>query len=168
MMVSNGGQQAYGNPVWGAGPGMFPQWRGEEFWRHLVNSRAFWIGVMILGFIAWWPIGLALLFFMLGSGRMGCGMHRRRHGGGRGGWQRWGGPWGGCGGEEAAEEQASVSGNRAFDEYRAETLRRLEEEQREFASFLDRLRFAKDKAEFDEFMASRRRPPAPPEPPPAA
>ncbi len=59
------------------------------------------------------------------------------------------------------------SGNRAFDEYRAETLRRLEEEQKEFAEFLDRLRFAKDKAEFDQFMTERRqRPPSPPEPPP--
>jgi len=52
------------------------------------------------------------------------------------------------------------SGNRAFDEYRAETLRRLEDEQREFREFLDRLRHARDKAEFDQFMAERRnRPP---------
>ena len=49
------------------------------------------------------------------------------------------------------------SGNRAFDEYRAETLRRLEEEQREFMEFLNRLRHAKDKAEFDQFMAERGR-----------
>ena len=48
------------------------------------------------------------------------------------------------------------SGNRAFDDYRAETLRRLEEEQREFREFLERLRFAKDKTEFDAFMAERR------------
>jgi hypothetical protein len=48
------------------------------------------------------------------------------------------------------------SGNRAFDEYRQETLRRLEEEQREFQEFLARLRMAKDKAEFDQFMAERR------------
>jgi Protein of unknown function (DUF2852) len=48
------------------------------------------------------------------------------------------------------------SGNRAFDEYRHETLQRLEEEQREFQEFLARLRMAKDKAEFDQFMAERR------------
>jgi hypothetical protein len=48
------------------------------------------------------------------------------------------------------------SGNRAFDEYRVDTLRRLEEEQREFKEFLQRLRFAKDRAEFDQFMAERR------------
>jgi len=59
------------------------------------------------------------------------------------------------------------SGNRAFDEYRADTLRRLEEEQREFKDFLERLRMAKDKAEFDQFMAERRNPPAPEAPPPS-
>ena len=48
------------------------------------------------------------------------------------------------------------SGNRAFDEYRTETLRRLEDEQREFKEFLERLRFAKDRSEFDQFMAERR------------
>jgi hypothetical protein len=55
-----------------------------------------------------------------------------------------------------------ASGNRAFDEYRSETLRRLEEEQREFREFLQRLRMARDKAEFDQFMAERRNRPEPP------
>ncbi len=59
----------------------------------------------------------------------------------------------------------ATSGNRAFDEYRSETLRRLEDEQREFKDFLARLRFAKDRAEFDQFMADRsRRPPEPDSP----
>ena len=48
------------------------------------------------------------------------------------------------------------SGNRAFDEYREEALRRLEEEANEFRSFLERLRMAKDRAEFDDFMRERR------------
>jgi glutathione synthase/RimK-type ligase-like ATP-grasp enzyme len=61
--------------------------------------------------------------------------------------ERWG-----CG------SYRTSSGNYAFDEYRAETLRRLEEEQREFMAFLHRLRHAKDKAEFDQFMAEHRRP----------
>src|SRR6185369_16365052 len=53
-----------------------------------------------------------------------------------------------------------TSGNRAFDEYRMETLRRLEDEQTEFREFLDRLRHAKDKEEFDQFMAQhKQRPP---------
>jgi Protein of unknown function (DUF2852) len=55
------------------------------------------------------------------------------------------------------------SGNRAFDEYRTDTLKRLEEEQREFHEFLSRLRHAKDKEEFDAFMAQhKQRPPTPP------
>ncbi len=50
----------------------------------------------------------------------------------------------------------STSGNRAFDDYREETLKRLEEEQREFKDFLARLRFARDRSEFDQFMTERR------------
>jgi Protein of unknown function (DUF2852) len=45
---------------------------------------------------------------------------------------------------------------RAFEEYREETLRRLDQEQKEFEAFLGHLRSAKDKAEFDQFMAERR------------
>ena len=48
------------------------------------------------------------------------------------------------------------SGNRAFDEYREDTLKRLEGEAKDFRGFLDKLRMAKDKAEFDQFMADRR------------
>lgn len=66
---------------------------------------------------------------------------------------------------ERATAQAAKNGNRgrtngspAFNEYRAETLRRLEREQDEFQEFVDHLRMAKDKAEFDEFIAQRRAP----------
>jgi hypothetical protein len=125
-----------------------------------------WIALTILGFVLYWPVGLAILAYLLWSGRMGCWKHGRR-GGWYGGWYqgdaegrqgRHDGPSGGWGGRDRGS-----SGNRAFDEYRAETLHRLEEEQREFRDFLDRLRFAKDKAEFDEFLAERRRRPQPPE-----
>jgi hypothetical protein len=117
-----------------------------------------WIALMVLGFALFWPIGLATLAFLIWSGRMGCWNHRRfanwQAGGGdwrQDRWRRWqGGP--------------ASSGNRAFDEYREATLRRLEEEQREFMAFLDRLRLAKDKAEFDQFLAERRRPPEAPQP----
>ena len=125
-----------------------------------------WIGLTVLSFMLWWPLGLVVLGFLIGSGRMACWA---QNGGGR--WQRrmermqqrmgrmqaaaerWG-----CGaGVGGGTRSRYATGNRAFDEYRAETLRRLEEEQREFMEFLDRLRHAKDKAEFDEFMAERRR-----------
>jgi hypothetical protein len=78
-----------------------------------------------------------------------CIHHRERTNGLR--VSRGRGDWWGC---------HSSSGNRAFDEYRTDTLKRLEDEQREFRDFLARLRQAKDKAEFDQFMAERRnRPP---------
>jgi hypothetical protein len=121
-----------------------------------------WIGLMIVSFILFWPLGLVVLGYLVGSGRMACWAH--------GSGERWqrrmermqqrmermhdaAERWGGGG------RYRGPSGNRAFDEYRAETLRRLEEEQREFMEFLDRLRHAKDKAEFDQFMAERGRRP---------
>jgi hypothetical protein len=117
-------------------------------------GSAAWIALMILGFIFWWPVGLAVLVFTIWSGRMGCWRHH--HGYGR--WEntereRSGTNWWG---ERSNWRGPRSSGNRAFDEYRAETLQRLEEEQREFREFLQRLRMAKDKAEFDQFMAERR------------
>ena len=117
-------------------------------------GRPAWIALMVLSFIVYWPLGLAMLAFLIWSGRMmGC-RHHRGAGPGPGRWwqdaegaaRRWTG--GGY---------ARSSGNWAFDEYRAETLRRLEQEQREFRDFLERLRHAKDKAEFDQFMAERGR-----------
>ena len=66
-----------------------------------------------------------------------------------------------AGGQGRLLVRAPSSGNRAFDDYRSETLRRLEDEQREFHDFLDRLRMAKDKSEFDQFMAERRNRPNP-------
>lgn len=47
------------------------------------------------------------------------------------------------------------SGNTAFDAYKADTLKRLMDEQEQFEAFLDRLRAAKDKSEFDQFMDDR-------------
>jgi hypothetical protein len=52
--------------------------------------------------------------------------------------------------------QPPSSNSQAFDEYRAETLRRLEQEAREFREFLERARMAKDREEFNQFMAERR------------
>lgn len=57
--------------------------------------------------------------------------------------------------EKAGSSTGSVSGNQAFDEYRETTLQRLQDEQQEFEAFLDRLRKAKDKEAFDEFLAER-------------
>jgi hypothetical protein len=108
-----------------------------------------WITAVILGFLLWWPVGLGVLAYLIWSGRMGCGAWKRD-------WKeselgrevmRW----------KSGMAPFQSTGNRAFDEYREETLRRLEEEASEFQSFLQRLRHAKDKAEFDQFMAERDR-----------
>ena len=112
-----------------------------------------WITLMVLGFIVFWPIGLGLLAYLIWSGRMGC-WHM-----GRSGWRRHENrDRGGLHMDlRAYGRRRASSGNTAFDEYREETLKRLEEEQKEFHEFLERLRDAKDKAEFDQFMADRRR-----------
>ena len=36
-------------------------------------GRPAWIGVMVLAFILFWPAGLAILAYLIWSGRMGCG-----------------------------------------------------------------------------------------------
>ncbi len=179
-MMSAANQDAYGSRGWNQGPWGNTQnsqtqqpnggnpwpnqpWAGPPFWYPVGISRPAAIAFTILGFLFWWPVGLAMLFYMIGSRRMGCFGSRRRamyqqFAQGAGPWSNWK-SWA-CG---SNDQPAASSGNRAFDEYKAETLRRMEEEQKEFGSFLDRLRFAKDKAEFDAFMAERRnRPPAPP------
>ena len=131
-----------------------------------------WIGVMVISFILFWPVGLAILAYLIWSGRMGCGWHGDR--------SRWQarmaermdekmGSWsrGACG----PGAYPGSTGNRAFDEYREETMKRLEDEQREFQDFLERLRLAKDRAEFDQFMTDRKNRPQGPdtaEPKPAA
>src|SRR5688572_22372567 len=158
-------------------------------------GRPAWIVLMVLGFILFWPIGLAILAYIIwsgrmgmGSGPMGCGWH-----GGRGAdieewrqraiervnrmaehWehrrtrreerrQRWGGPRHG-----GPRGGLGETGNRAFDEYRADALRKLEEEANEFRTFLERLRMARDRAEFDDYIKERRsRPTGPSEGPEA-
>ncbi len=122
------------------------------------RSKLLWrIAAVVVSFYFWWPVGLLVLGFLLFSGGlrpmmcMGAGRwhnmeHRRQRRGGQG-------PGGFCG---------RASGNKAFDEYREQTLQRLEEEQREFQEYLERLRQARDKAEFDQFMAERRNGPAAP------
>ncbi|MQY42953.1 DUF2852 domain-containing protein [Epibacterium sp. SM1969] len=102
------------------------------------KGKGAWIAAMVLGFVFFWPIGLALLFYMIWSKRMftsSCRRSKRSH--------------------SHARFGARSSGNSAFDAYKTETLNRLEQEQDDFEAFLQRLRDAKDKAEFDQFMDDR-------------
>lgn len=105
------------------------------------RGKLAWIIAMILGFVLAWPLGLAILGYMIWSKRMFGTCHARRHHGMTRTHRRHG---------------LAPSGNSAFDAYRAETLKRLEDEHTEFMAFLEKLREAKDKAEFDQFMDQRR------------
>ena len=108
------------------------------------------IAAVIAGFIVWWPLGLAALAYFIWGDRFPRDRVRE-------GFERAKAEFGGF----ARDTRGwSTSGNAAFDEYREDAIRRLEEEQREFREFLDRLRKAKDKQEFDQFMAERRTRPA--------
>ncbi|NSX55296.1 DUF2852 domain-containing protein [Parasulfitobacter algicola] len=110
--------------------------RAEAWMDH--KGKGAWIAAMVLGFIFIWPVGLALLVYMIWSKRMfsnSCSQKMNRM-------------------SRSAMTYRS-SGNSAFDAYKSDTLRRLEEEQASFEQFLERLRDAKDKAEFDQFMNDR-------------
>ena len=112
------------------------------------RGKAAWIAAMVLGFVIFWPVGMALLAYMIWSKRMfnrSCrGSRHAHHDRSR----------------EAFRDMARAfrpSGNTAFDTYKAETIRRLTDEQEAFEAFLQRLRDAKDKQEFDSFMEDRAR-----------
>ena len=101
-----------------------------------------WITLGLLACLLWWPLGLLVVAWVVWRGNMFCSGFGDRH------WHDRA--------DRHGTEPPRTSGNYAFDEYRAETLKRLEEEQRSFREYLERLRQARDKAEFDQFMEDRR------------
>lgn len=102
------------------------------------RGKGAWIAAMVLGFIFFWPVGLALLAYMIWSKRMFSSSSRN------------------CSRKmHRSMTMGRPTGNSAFDAYKADTLRRLEDEQDSFETFLERLRAAKDKSEFDSFMDER-------------
>ncbi|MBX9701002.1 MAG: DUF2852 domain-containing protein, partial [Acetobacteraceae bacterium] len=137
------GPTGWGPPMPPAPPGGWNPW--SLAWS---VPKPWLIVATVFGFIAFWPIGLAMLFFLLGSGRIG--RHAMNGHGSPAAGSAAAMSARGCGWRRRERDAAPASsGNSAFDEYREDTLRRLEEEQREFGAFLERLRFAKDKSEFD-------------------
>ncbi|MHC5655783.1 DUF2852 domain-containing protein [Stappia sp.] len=115
------------------------------------------IGLMVLGFIFAWPIGLAMLAYILWGDRLRGAFDDARH-------QFRTSPVG----RGMSSGLRGDTGNSAFDAYRDRELRRLEEERArietmraEFDDFLRELRRKKDHEEFDRFMADRGHAPAP-------
>ena len=97
------------------------------------------IAAMVFGFMLAWPIGLAVLAYILWGGRVDdliSDMVKTVKG--------------------ATRKSAASSGNAAFDDYKAATLRDLEEQQAEFADYVDQLRQARDRDEFEHFMNSKK------------
>ena len=96
-----------------AWPGRAENWLDDR-------GRGAWIAAMILGFIVFWPIGLALLAYMIWGKKMfgkSCRNHSHHH--------------------RAAWATHNSSGNAAFDAYKSDMLKRLEDEQTAFADFLN-------------------------------
>ena len=109
--------------------------------------------LMVVGFVIWWPLGLAMLAYILWGERFGgssekaeAWFDRQKH------WAK-----------SMGRGNFHSSGNAAFDDYRGEQLKRLDEERRrldeevnEFHEYMRNLRMAKDREEFDRYMRDRR------------
>ena len=135
--------------------------------------RALEIAAIVLGFMVWWVVGLSLLLWKLWRNRQGYSTDMITAA--RGAFQenvmnRW--PdisrSFSCGANRApaAREWGFASfrssGNSAFDAWREGELARLEEErrkleaaEREFSDYIESLRQAKDREEFERFMRDR-------------
>lgn len=116
----------------------------------------FTIAMMIIGFMVFWPLGLAMIAYILWGDRLEefkSSVNRKT--------DRFSKTWSrDCG----SMRKSARSGNVAFDEWRAEEMERLarereklEEMRAEFEEHLNELRRSKDKKEFDEFMKNYKR-----------
>ena len=112
------------------------------------------IALMVGGFMIFWPLGLAMLAYILWGDRLeGFKRDVNR------GTDRFMGSFKRAGFKPGFAER---TGNVAFDEWRETELSRLDEERRrlneaasEFESYARELRRAKDQEEFDRFMRDR-------------
>lgn len=97
------------------------------------HGRGAWIIAIVLGFITFWPIGLALLLWMLWRGKAE-GARRR------------------CGKRLRAR---AAFDNAAFADHHEQTLRRLEEDAEAFENHLQEEARERDRKAFAAFMATR-------------
>ena len=114
------------------------------------------IALMVLGFVVFWPLGLAMLAYILWGDRLD-GFKRDVN-------RKTDGIFASCRGRSVRHHGFGRTGNIAFDDWREKELERLAEERRkldealkEFDSYARELRRAKDQEEFDRFMANRDR-----------
>jgi hypothetical protein len=111
--------------------------------RNLTDGHPAWILVMVAGFLIYWPVGCLVLAYLLWSGSMA----------------RVNGQW-----LDRVKGALGLSPvNAAFADHKAAVLRamearrqRLVEEERDFALYLDKLKMARDKQTFDDFVKRRK------------
>jgi len=171
MTSANGAGGAFTQDQWQNAP-----WRcgsGRSQW------TAFELAAMVLGFVLFWPIGLAILLYKMWQRRYGgqdlqtvattvFTQARDAVGAAAAPKGPTSSPWRGFAANFGAARPAS-SGNRAFDDWKAAQVAKLEEERRkldeqrqkleeshrEFDAFVEQVRQAKDREEFERFMKER-------------
>jgi hypothetical protein len=117
------------------------------------------IAMMVLGFVIFWPLGLAVLGYIMWGEKFGGSAEKAQAYWNKGcSYMRNNTKHQGFGRNDFAS-----SGNAAFDDYRSEQLRRLDEERARldaeidaFQEYMANLRKAKDREEFDRFMSEHR------------
>ena len=144
-------------------------WNNNQGYRRCSRWHPLELAAMIVGFVVFWPIGLAILALKIAQKKEGYpgdlfSYARDKVAAKSQSWsgsQAWCGSWSGSWQSRGSAMRAT--GNSAFDDWRNAELARLEEErrklvqaEREFSEYLDRLRRARDREEFDRFMNERR------------
>ncbi|MEO9336019.1 DUF2852 domain-containing protein [Mesorhizobium sp. SB112] len=114
------------------------------------------IALMVIGFMVFWPLGLAMLAYIIWGDRLD-GFKRDVN-------RATDGVFSSCRMGGWKNKRRPVTGNVAFDDWRTNELERLAEERRkldetlaEFDDYARELRRAKDQEEFDRFMSNRNR-----------
>lgn len=110
------------------------------------------VALMVLGFVVFWPLGLAMLAYILfGEKFQSFKREANRKADTAFAWCR-----------TNSYSASGSTGNVAFDDWRKAELERLDEERRrldemraEFDTYARELRRAKDQEEFDRFMRDR-------------
>lgn len=116
------------------------------------------VALMVLGFVVFWPLGLAMLAYILFGDRF---REFKREANGK-----MDGMFSRCrsGRSSRMNRHFNDSGNVAFDDWRKGEIERIEAERRkldemreEFDAYMRELRRARDQEEFDRFMRERNR-----------
>ena len=128
-------------------------------------KRSLEIGAIVVAFVYWWPVAVAYVAWKIAGYPALSQMKEFANSGGfsfagGSGRSRFARAFEAATGSSGT---GAASGNWAFEEYRRKEIerleeerRRLEEESRAFTEFVDELKRARDREQFDAFMARRR------------